>query len=152
MIISISTNSRIRAWIANLRFFSRLQNDFVWDERGAATWRRWWRCRAQEKLIRGPLMAQQKRAQQGQDDKSICILWMDERGERGMDARNILPRCILLRVHASLTWLEKRGREDWARPKKKKATIRDGERAGERWGRPNRKTKRRRWKDPSCKA
>jgi len=30
--------------------------------------------RAQEKLIRGPLMAQQKRAQQGQDDKSICIL------------------------------------------------------------------------------
>lgn len=30
--------------------------------------------RPQEKLIRGPLMAQQKRAQQGQDDKSICIL------------------------------------------------------------------------------
>lgn len=28
----------------------------------------------QEKLIRGPLMAQQKRTQQGRDNKSVCIL------------------------------------------------------------------------------
>lgn len=30
--------------------------------------------RLQEKLIRGPLMAQQKRTQQGRDNKSVCIL------------------------------------------------------------------------------
>lgn len=78
--------------------------------------------RAQEKLIRGPLMAQQKRAQQGQDDKSICILWMDERGEGGMDARNILPRCAS--TPCAYTWPDveaRRGWHDWACLKRKKA-------------------------------
>lgn len=56
-------------------------------------------------------MAQQKRAQQGQDDKSICILWMDERGEGGMDARNIY--CLVASTPCAYTWSGVKARRRW---------------------------------------
>lgn len=74
-------------------------------------------------------MVQQKRAQQGQDNKSICILWMDERGEGGMDARNILPRYIhSLRVHVA--WRGSETRTKRLGPSKEKENFDGGDGGG----------------------